>query len=256
MDALGKKIRLSRIFNKKSGNIFIVALDHPIAHGPIKEILNIRDVLKKVVKEKPEAIVLHKGIAGKLFYEYTGETALVIKLSSFAPCHPAYDVWLTDVEEAIKLGADAVSMGVHVGGDKQPELLRNLGLVVKACGKWGMPVMVHAYPARNAKDEQQRVQDIIYAARTAAELGADIVKTSYTGSSETFKEVVHACPVPIGIAGGIKAGTDKEILQVIHDAIKAGAKGVVMGRNLWRRENIGGMMKDAKRIIHDNTNVE
>ncbi len=239
MSSLGKKIRLNRIVNPESGNMLIVAMDHPIAHGPIKEILSIEKILKTVMKQEPEGVILQKGIAARFFTPSSQKTALVVKLSSFSPFQHDYDAWLATVDEAVGLGADAVSMGIHVGGEEQSEMIRNLSVVAKNCDTRGMPLLVHAYPVEKLYErEDQKVESIMYAVRTAAELGADIVKTSYTGSVDTFRRVVEACPVPIGIAGGTKAGTDKSVLKMIQDAITAGAIGIVMGRNLWGRENI------------------
>jgi len=250
MSSLGKEIRLSRIFNRVSGNALIIALDHPIAHGPIREIMDIKSVLNNVTKEKPEAIIVHKGIAAQLFHQNSSEISLIIKISSFSPFHPDNDVWLTNVEEAVRLGADAVSMGIHVGGKNQPELLRNLGLASDNCQKYGMPLVVHAYPAKDLEDKENSIEHIIYAVRTAAELGADLVKTTYTGSEETFKRVVDACPVPVGIAGGTKKGTDEELFEIISGAIKAGARSAVIGRQVWGRENISTIMQFIQKIIH------
>lgn len=256
MSSLGKKIRLNRIFNPESGNMLIVAMDHPIAHGPIREILAIEKILKKIIEEEPEGIVLQKGIAARFFIPSSRKVALIVKLSSFAPFHPDYDAWLTTVEEAVSLGADAVSMGIHVGGEKQPELIRNVSLAAKSCDRWGMPLLVHAYPVQDLyAREDQKIESIMYAVRTAAELGADVVKTSYTGSVDTFRRVVEACPIPIGIAGGTKAETDKGVLKMIQDAMTAGAKGIVMGRNLWGRKNISEIMAVVKKIVHENATV-
>jgi len=101
--------------------------------------------------------------------------------------------------------------------------------------------------------------DVIYvkhAARVAAELGVDIVKTNYTGSIETFREVTEGCGAPVVIAGGPKSDSFKDVLQIIADSIEAGGVGVAMGRNVWQSKNPVITVKAIARIVHDNWSVE
>ena len=93
------------------------------------------------------------------------------------------------------------------------------------------------------------------ACRLAFEHGADQVKTYYTGSAESFRQVINGCPVPVLIAGGPKMDTTEEVLQVVYDSMAAGAAGTVFGRNIWQGSNMRGMIAALQSIIHDNASV-
>ena len=97
---------------------------------------------------------------------------------------------------------------------------------------------------------------VAHVARIGAELGADVVKTVYTGDSESFRTVVEGCPVPIVIAGGPQANNDKELLEMVKGAIDAGAVGVSMGRNIFQHSNPENITKAISNIIFDNSSVE
>jgi len=110
--------------------------------------------------------------------------------------------------------------------------------------------------APNRKIQNQHAVDVVaHVARLGAELGADIIKTNYTGSIETFKEVVRGCHVPVIIAGGPKVETVREVLQMVQDSVKAGGAGLSIGRNVFQHENPTLMAKALSAIVHKNASV-
>src|SRR5690606_34775819 len=123
---------------------------------------------------------------------------------------PNHKVLVTSVEKALKLGADAVSVHVNVGSEREPEMLIKLGTVAEICDDWGMPLIAMMYPRGEKIKDEHDPEVVKLAARAGAELGADIIKTNYTGDPETFREVVKGCPVPVVIAGGPKIETEEE----------------------------------------------
>lgn len=260
MSELGKKIRLSRIIEQKTGKTVVVAMDHAIAHGVIPGIDHIKETMAEVLKGRPNAITIHKGLAEYCFKEYAGkvDVGLLLKVSSFSPYHPTRDVLVTSVEEAVSLGADGVSIGATVCGVHQYEDLRNVGILAAECRRFGMPLIAHIYPKGESIESKERfgVKNISYAARAAAELGVDIVKTWYTGDSKTFKEVVETCPVPVVIAGGPKGETPREVLQMVKGAMEAGAAGVTFGRNIWQYKNPAVMIRAIKKIVQESEDVD
>ncbi|MEM2896528.1 MAG: class I fructose-bisphosphate aldolase family protein, partial [Candidatus Bathyarchaeia archaeon] len=163
---------------------------------------------------------------------------------------PNRKVQVCSVEEAIMIGADAVSVHVNVGSDYENEMLMKLGKISDECDRFGMPLLAMMYP-RGAKIQSEHALDFVaHAARLGAELGADVIKTNYTGSIESFKEVVSKCPVPVVIAGGPKTKSEEEFLQMVYDAIQAGAVGVSIGRNVFQSENPTLMVKALSAIVH------
>jgi fructose-bisphosphate aldolase/2-amino-3,7-dideoxy-D-threo-hept-6-ulosonate synthase len=160
------------------------------------------------------------------------------------------------VEEALKLGADAVSVHINIGSDTEAAQLHFLGMVSERCDFWGMPLVAMMYP-RGKDITNPNAQDVVaHAARAGAELGADIIKTNYTGSTESFREVVAGCPVPVVIAGGPKTATDLEFLQMIEGAMKAGARGVAIGRNVFQHRDPTRMTRAICAIVHHGRSAE
>jgi fructose-bisphosphate aldolase/2-amino-3,7-dideoxy-D-threo-hept-6-ulosonate synthase len=135
-------------------------------------------------------------------------------------------------------------------------MLCNLGKVSDECDFYGIPLLAMMYP-RGPKIQNEHAPDVIaHAARIGAELGADIIKTNYTGNIETFKEVVESCPIPVVIAGGPKCKSNDEVLQTTFDAMKAGAAGLSIGRNVFQCENPTQIVKALSAIVHQNATVE
>jgi len=128
--------------------------------------------------------------------------------------------------------------------------------VARSASEWGMPLLAMVYPrGRKIKDEYN-VDVVRHAARVGAELGADVVKVSYTGSPESFREVVAGCHVPVIIAGGPKMDSDKAVLEMVKGAIEAGASGTSIGRNVFQHKNPAKMVKALCMIVHENASVD
>jgi fructose-bisphosphate aldolase/2-amino-3,7-dideoxy-D-threo-hept-6-ulosonate synthase len=165
-------------------------------------------------------------------------------------------VQVCTVQEAIRIGADAVSVHINVGAQDEDKMLEKLGRVADECDVYGIPLLAMMYP-RGPKIQSEHAADVVaHAARLGAELGADIIKTNYTGSIKTFKAVVESCPVPVIIAGGPKCKTEQEILQTAYESIKAGGAGLSIGRNVFQHENPTLIVKALSAIVHKGVSVE
>jgi fructose-bisphosphate aldolase/2-amino-3,7-dideoxy-D-threo-hept-6-ulosonate synthase len=160
------------------------------------------------------------------------------------------------VEEAQRIGADAVSVHVNVGAEQEDKMLVKLGRVADDCDKYSVPLLAMMYPRGPKIQNEHAVEVVAHAARLGAELGADIVKTNYTGDIKTFKEVVQGCHVPVIIAGGPKVETVQEVLQMVYDSTKAGGSGLSIGRNVFQHENPTLMVKALSAIVHHGASVE
>ena len=255
---IGKKIRLERIFDKMSKNIIIVPMDHGVSVGPIEGLVNMPGIIDKVSRGGANAVILHKGIVSSGFRGYGKDIGLIVHLSgsTIAGSDVNNKVLVTTVEEAIRLGADGVSIHINIGAKQEPEMLRDLGLVAEICDKWGMPLLAMMYPRGEKIDSEHNPKWVKMAARIGAELGADIVKTNYTGGVESFREAVEGCPVPLLIAGGPKMGSDKEILEMVFGAMKAGARGISIGRNVFQHKDPEKMVRALARIVHEGKTVD
>lgn len=253
MTTLGSAVRLARLQNPTSGWILTVAVDHAPSYGILPGIENLRSVVDQVAAASPDAMVMMKGAAERCFHPYAGRVALIIKCSTISPYHPELDIWVSQVEEALRLGADAIAMALTVGSADQAQLLTNLGVLVREAEAVGLPVIVHSYPCGELvpPGEQYSVARVGYAARLVMELGVDIVKTFYTGSAETFAQVVEmAAPALVVAAGGSRLETDGDVLRMAYDVVQTGAAGITFGRNIWQSDNLAGMIDALKHIVH------
>jgi predicted phospho-2-dehydro-3-deoxyheptonate aldolase len=254
---IGKKIRLERIINRDSGRTVIVPMDHGITLGPISGLENMPETVGMVVDGGANAVVLHKGIVTAGHRGSGRDVGLIVHLSastSMSP-DPNAKVDVTDVEEAIRLGADAVSVHVNLGAATEMDMLKGLGYVAKKCSDWGIPLLAMMYTRGEKIKDPFDVKHVKHAARVGAELGADVVKVVYTGSISTFREVIAGCPVPVVIAGGEKMESDEEVLQMVHDSLKAGGSGVSIGRNIFQHKNIKRILAAISAVVHDNKSV-
>ena len=250
----GKKRRLKRIFREDQRTV-IVPMDHGVSLGPVKGLVNMQAIIDKLLKGGVDAVVVHKGVAKHVD---TGQAGLIIHLSASTKLgpDPNYKVQVCSVDEAVRIGADAVSVHINVGAEQEDEMLTELGEVADDCDQIGVPLLAMMYP-RGPKIQNQHAVDVVaHAARLGAELGADIIKTNYTGSIETFKEVVRGCHVPVIIAGGPKVETIREVLQMVQNSVKAGGAGLSIGRNVFQHENPTLMVKALSAIVHDNASID
>jgi len=254
---IGKKIRMQRIMGRESQKMLIVPIDHGISDGPIDGLINVKETVSTIAESGANGILMHKGLVGVGFRGGGTDIGLIVHLSagtSLSP-DPLNKVMVTTVEEAVSLGADAISIHINVGAEETGRMMEEAGQVVRDCKKYGMPLMMMMYPRGEKVKNEKDVEVVKLAARIGAELGADIVKTNYTGSKESFKQVVAGCPVPVVIAGGAK-GSDRETLQMIKDAMDAGAAGVAMGRNAFQHKEPKKIIKAVSLIIHKKYSVD
>lgn len=253
---IGKRIRIERIINRETGNTVIVPMDHGVSMGAIEGLRDMPKIINAVAEGGANAVVLHKGMVIHGHRGYGRDIGLIVHLSgstSLSP-DPNEKVLVCSVEEAIRLGADAVSVHINIGSKTEAEQLRKLGEISKICSEWGMPLLAMMYPRGEGIDQFDE-KAVSLASRVGAELGADIVKTNFTGSVESFRRVVEGCPVPIVVAGGPKMKSVEDLLNMVRMAMDAGAKGVAIGRNVFQAENPTLMTRAIAEIVHNNAEV-
>ncbi|MDD5063267.1 MAG: 2-amino-3,7-dideoxy-D-threo-hept-6-ulosonate synthase [Phycisphaerae bacterium] len=255
---IGKKIRLERIIDRNSGRTVIVPMDHGVTVGPIEGLTDMREAVSKVVAGGANAILMHKGMVRAGHRGAGKDIGLVIHLSagtSMSPDPNAKELVCT-VEEAIKLGADAVSVHINLGAETDKEMLGQLGFVSERCMQWQIPLVAMMYTRGPKIKNEYDVANVKHAARVGAELGADIVKVPYTGSVKSFATVVQGCPVPVVIAGGPKMESDKDIFEMVEGALKAGAAGLSIGRNAFQHKNPEKVVGVLCEMVHEGISVE
>ncbi|OGS62225.1 MAG: fructose-bisphosphate aldolase [Euryarchaeota archaeon RBG_19FT_COMBO_69_17] len=256
MTSVGKGIRMRRVFH--GDKALIVAMDHGVSSGPVAGLEDIRKAVGNVAKGGASAVVLHKGVV-RFAKEYLGDgLGLILHLSASTSLSTRVNrkVLVTQVDEALAYGADAISVHVNLGGSDDEPMLADLGATASACSRFGMPLLAMMYPRGENIKNPYDVEVVKHVARVGAELGADVVKTVYTGAPETFKEVVRGCPVPVVVAGGPKLDTDRATLEMVAAALAGGAAGVSIGRNVFQAKDPIGMTRAIARMIFDGATTD
>ncbi|MGC8696004.1 MAG: 2-amino-3,7-dideoxy-D-threo-hept-6-ulosonate synthase [Conexivisphaera sp.] len=250
----GKTIRMGRI--SRNGLFLCVPMDHGISSGPIAGIDRLHGILAEVSRGGATCAVLNKGMI-KSMREHPGIGILMhASASTSLGPDPNYKVRSSGVEEALRLGADGVSVHVNIGAREESEMLYELGYMSDEADEWGMPLLAMMYARGEHVKNPNDPATIAHVARVGAELGADIVKCNYTGDRESFSALVRSVPVPVIIAGGPKMDTDMDVLRLVRDAMDSGAAGVAFGRNVFQHANPEAITRAIAEIIFDNADVE
>ncbi len=249
--------RLSKIF-RKDGKSVIVAMDHGLGLNVLPELNNTEAVLEKIVDAGADAILTTFGIAKKYNKVLSG-TGLILRLdggSSQLSSKSNYPKLLYTVEDALKLGADAVACMGFPGIEYEEENLENLAYVAAQCREWGMPLIAEMLPGGFNPEPANTVANIKLASRIGCEMGADVIKTSFAGTKEEFEEIVAGSFSPVVILGGDKAKNLGDVFQIIEQAMEIGVAGVAIGRNVWKSEHPDKVTSALVDLVHNNKSAK
>ncbi|NHN47490.1 class I fructose-bisphosphate aldolase family protein [Halostella sp. JP-L12] len=249
----GIDARLTRIGT--DGNYVIVPMDHGITLGPVKGLKDIESTIDAVTRGGADAVLTQKGIAPRVHDNKNGKGYIVHLNASTSIGPDSNDKRMTGtVEEAVRAGADAVSFHINVGSDHEPDQITQLSEVTDEADRLGMPVLAMAY-ARGPGVDSEDPEALGHAVRLAEEVGADVVKTGYSGDAESFEHVCESTRLPVVIAGGSK-GTDRETLSMVRGAMDAGGAGISMGRSIFQHDDPEAIARGVAAIVHDDASVD
>jgi fructose-bisphosphate aldolase / 2-amino-3,7-dideoxy-D-threo-hept-6-ulosonate synthase len=256
----GKELRLRRFF--QHGRCVIVPMDHPLYFGPLKGLEDPGALVADTAATQADGVLLTLATLGRVTKQI-GNLGTIARLDG---THTRLGKHLTQlgrvssVEYAVACGADAGVLNIYPGADNEDELLLKLGETAEACAQWGLPLVGEMIPigclqghynAGAGKLSPDELADqVALAARLGAELGADLIKTNYTGSKESFSYVVKTATVPVIVAGGPCGDSEESLLQMVSDCLEAGAAGICIGRNVWQRENRVELLQKLCKIVH------
>jgi DhnA family fructose-bisphosphate aldolase class Ia len=235
-----KSLRMRRLFGRDR-RLLLVAMDHAAFTGP-QPGLDLK-TLGIAVAAGADAIMTTYGTARRVSESpgLLGQAALVLSLDVHA-AEPA-----EQVERAIRLGADSVKVLAGSGHPKQWAALERYAL---ACDAWGMPFQAEVIPGSFEQRDQHTPDNVARVCRQAAEMGADYVKSFYTGDPETMQRVVEGTGVPVVILGGERSSDEAGLLAQVRDALSAGVAGVAFGRNIWSHSDPAGMTRKLLELVH------
>lgn len=254
---IGKAIRLERIFNRQTGRTVIVPMDHGVSVGPIEGLVDMKTAVDNVANGGANAVIEHKGLVRCGHRAGGRDVGLIVHLSASTSLSPFPNAksLVCSVEEALVMGADAVSVHLNLGDETESRMLADLGRVAYDAGRWGMPLLAMVY-ARGPKVKSEFDPAVVaHCARVGTELGADVVKVNYTGDPETFSRVTDACCIPVVIAGGPKLDSTRAFLNMVHDSIEAGGAGLSVGRNVFQHRDPRTLTAALAAIVHEDLPV-
>lgn len=246
----GMKNRLSRIIDPKTGRCVMLAVDHGYFQGPTTGLRNLGKTVNPLLPYA-DALMITRG-ALKNWIPPEMDKPVILRVSGGQSIlkELSNEIITNSIQDAIRINASAITCSVYVGGEYEKETIANLARIVDEGEDYGIPVLaVTAVGADMARDSRY----LGLASRVCVEIGAHIIKTYYCDS---FNEVVEACGnIPVVIAGGKKI-EEKAALQMAANAIKDGAVGVDMGRNIFQSDNPAGMIKAVRAIVHEGRSVD
>ncbi len=253
-----KTHRLNHIF-REDRRTFIMAMDHGNGFNVLPAMKNPGKIISEVARAGADAFLATVGLAEKFADDFHGK-GIILRLDGAASFLGSRDKPLQTVvgiEDAIRLGADSViSMGFP-GSKWEDQTLKELSKNILEAAKWGIPLTAEMLPRGFEGGEDSRTPaNITFACRMGAEMGADIIKTEYTGDAETFKELCESVYAPVVILGGSKKVSEEKLLTEIKEAISVGGAGVAMGRNIWNHEDPARFASAIAKLIHEDCSVE
>jgi putative autoinducer-2 (AI-2) aldolase len=248
----GMKNRISKLINPENGRAVWLAVDHGYFLGPVSKLEDPAKTIKPLLPYT-DALMLTRGVLRNCV-DAALKVPVILRVSggnSIVGSALSNEGIQTSMEEAIRLNASAVAVSVYIGSEHEHKTLLSLGGLVNEGQRYGMPVL--AVTAVGKELEKRDARYLSLCCRIAAELGAQLVKTYYC---DEFSKVVKSCPVPLVIAGGPKLKTGMDALELAYAAVREGAAGVDMGRNIWQSEKAVGMIKAIRSIVHENASVK
>jgi class I fructose-bisphosphate aldolase len=282
--SLGKRVRMHRLLYEHgpgNGKLLILPIDQGVEHGPLNFFPNPDSKFPRYQYELAKrggysAIALHYGLASKYLRDYAGEIPLILKINgktNIPSDADAFSALTANVEDAVRMGADAVGYTLFVGSPRQDEDIAQLMEVRADCDYYGMPLIVWSYPrgeAINAKGGRDSFYAVDYAARLAEEMGADIVKVNFpkinpeadkdcpkpynslkVDEVEAFRQVVESAGRAMVLVSGGSKISDEDLLNKVRMSFEAGATGLIFGRNMWQRkmEDALALTQQVKQIM-------
>ncbi len=249
-----KEHRLRHIFAQDRRTV-ILACDHAGFMGPLPGLKNPGKLLDQAARAGVDAVLTTMGVARR-YVNHFGNMGLILRVDGgSSQRNPKMgDIQLIfDVEDAVRVGADAVACMGMIGYPEESSSLRNLTRLAAQSEVWGMPLLAEMLV--KGQDGPATAEDVGFAMRIGVELGADLIKAPYAEPAEGFRDAVSACYRPVVVLGGARADDEAGLLESVVAALASGASGVAIGRNIWQYPNPGGMCRALTALVHDGATV-
>ena len=261
---IGKSMRLRRIMDSETGTTVMFAFSHGTsAPDVLPGLENPTRVVEAAASGGADCVFLAPGLieaVGEVVTTTSLGVAVKVSATASRGDKPYQEVLTTSIERSLELGADAVVALIPFAPENEPDVIALTATLGEACGRWGMPFIAEAeypnsYYGTENFAESWGVPYLKRSARLCAELGADIVKSNWTGSVDTFAEIVESVPVPVVVAGGSRV-SDLDLLQNLQAAREAGAIGCSVGRNIFQHPAPERMVRAIAAVFKDGAGAQ
>lgn len=245
---------MARLSRRGGGRSLFVPMDHTVTDGPFSAGRTAADLAATFAAAGVDGMILHKGQVRTIRPEAFAEMGLIVHLSAGTTHHRDRNskVLVASVEEAVRLGADAVSVHVNIGSEQEPRQLVDLGQVAGECERLGIPLMAMMYARGESLARDPDCPTMIaHLGSIAVDLGADMVKLPYPGSAAGCREVVAGCPLPVYVAGGAPRDSLADDLEMARTCLHAGAAGLSFGRCVFQAEDPYAAAVALADAVHD-----
>ncbi|MCF6335317.1 MAG: fructose-bisphosphate aldolase [Spirochaetales bacterium] len=243
--------RLGNIFRDDKKTV-IVAMDHGLGLDVLPAMKDTSGIITSIVRGGADAVLTGYGM-GRNFTEELKGTGLILRVDGGNSILSSFQTGnrILDAEDALIEGADCLACMGFPGAVNEVDTLINVSELAAEAHAWGLPVLAEMLPGGFSSEPPKTVENIRLAARIGAELGADIIKTSFVGSVSEFRTVVDGCFKPVIVLGGAKVKNLQDLFELVEKAMEAGARGVAIGRNIWQHSDPGAVTAALVEIVHD-----
>lgn len=251
--SFGRRLRLGHLGRQGGSGLLVVPLDHAIGAGPLRSDGDLDTLVGLLADHGADAVVLHKGAARRIRPARFAQLSLVVQLnaSTNMAADPDAKYPVATVEEALRLGAHAVSVHVNAASLTEGRQIAHLAAVAEACDRWAVPLLAMMYVRGPKVRDGRRPELVAHAVAVAAELGADLVKTALPDDAEATARIIAGAAVPVLAAGGDPAAGPDVVLGRMAAAMRAGAAGVAVGRLVFTADDPAAMVRRLAAVVHD-----
>lgn len=269
----GKTARLNRLFNPKDGRAVCVAADHGWMSDPTPNVIELKRILGKVVQGGADGILISFGTALRHGHLMQGKDApaMLIRadwmnmprlggsnVSNILPVVNFKKIATSFAKDALLMGASAITIYYFIGYSDEFEAINieQAAVFAQECRKIGLPLIIEPMAVGGMVTGVNIAEILIASGRIAAEIGADALKIPYTGDIHTFKLLVEQAKVPVLVLGGAKSDVPRDALELVDEALRAGANGTVFGRNVTKAKDPRKMVEDICALVHEGKSID
>jgi len=252
----GKHMRLNSIL-RGDGRSVIVAVDHGGIAGPIPGLVKPAPLMRACVAGGADAVLTTRGFVRASIEEWAPSTSLILRLTGgFTVLGGRFEEeQISFPETALRYAAAGAVVTVKFGHSREGDFIRQASLVADACEQWNLPLVIEAM-AWGKDIKCTDPEGVKLAARAAQEIGADIVKSYYTGDVDSFRDVIEGCPAPVVILGGEKTDDPAQVFAEVYDSLQAGGAGIAIGRNIWQHADPQAVVEAMVGLVHEGWSVK